>query len=250
LQQHKLEHLRCESSPNLHHLYGGLTELDVFYDEHDHLLHDLQHLHVHGKHIRRLSLTLNVDYPIPDWNLDIQTKSLPTVCMPNLKELRLEGMDLKRHYELLSQLIDFATLTHLSIMESDHIDQFISALHENSPTTGIGLKHLATGKYWSSVVGNYPTALLLPAPSMKSLHCSLDHYLHPENLLSLGSQLKSLSLDCCEAFPIEEVPNKKSFADLCDAFSNLEQLGWKLPQGLRFGFNDRTHEVESFMVCT
>jgi hypothetical protein len=221
----------------------------VFYEDEHHLVHDFHHLHAFGKHIRRLSLTLSFDLPFRKDSLNIQTKFESSACMPNLKPLRLERIDLHVHYESLSRLVNFATLSHLSIMYCAHLDQFTPVLYKNMHTTELKLEHLATGNYMSAIRGSVPIELCLSAPNIRSLHCNLGCYLRPDNLLSLGPQLKMLSLEDCSQFPSEQGLYEESFSSLCDACPNLEQLGWPLPDKARAHPDDEAYDARSFMVC-
>jgi hypothetical protein len=250
LRQHKLEHLQCPSSPDLYRLYSGLTALDVFYDEElSHLVQDLQHLLVFGKRIRRLSLTVNLDAQTKDSDFDLQTKFEPTTYMPSLKELRLEGMYLGDHDKSLSKLVDFTTLSHFSIMECEGLGLVTPASYKRIRTTELKLEHLATGSYMNVVPDSVSTQLSFSAPNIKSLHCSLGCYLRPEDMLSLGLQLKMLSLEDDLQLPSQPALYEKRIVSICNACPNLEQLGWMLPNQIHSDSHDETREFGIFMVC-
>jgi hypothetical protein len=218
----------------------------VYYRKKAHLLHDLQHFHDFGQHIQRLSLTL---WSGMNKKLETPIGFAPTIRMPKLKELSLEGLELGHLYEPLSRLIHFAALSHLSLVGSRYSGPFTSALVKSLRVTGLQLEHFATNicvEDEKADFGTHTAALFPIDPNIKSLHFSSGSYALLTNLLSVGPQLRVLSLDNCK---LDQSWLEDNFASICDAFPNLEQLGWQLSEK---PYGDCSHEsrnVEVFLVC-
>jgi len=180
--------------------------------------------------------------------------------LPKLKELGLRNVDLKNSCVILSELTDLHALTSLNLSQCKGFEQFFSQLALEANDKRFKLTEMA----FNTLMEEHPLerfetssfeSVLFACDALQSLHfawsesCDISSWV-VRTIENIGDSLQSLSLHCDIDFSPYPPLCESEFEAVCVACPNLQQLGYRLEDGVLSESRPDYTSTPHFMVCT
>ncbi|KAF1840656.1 uncharacterized protein K460DRAFT_410072 [Cucurbitaria berberidis CBS 394.84] len=230
-------HAEPSQPEHLPQLFYGSKSLDLYIIEHwniDLLLHNIMFI---GHSLQQLSLSTERSQDLPRQITESVLKGNVTQHTPNLKQLKLSGMEIGNLFHPLSQFVNFPALTHIELSACHRVDQFLTDLGNSAQEDGLCLENIAVDVVSppsdeQQSLDSCFKKIFKACRSIRSLHVGFDVCPEPpqiimDQILSKGRDLRLLSLHSSMGV---NVFAEDDLDKICSVCPNLQQLGYEIEE--------------------